>query len=1181
MQDIEITRAVEQLKNVSPFRSDYIQKEWNRIKNFVNKQIWAHNFNQKVIKDQIKLEKLVKDDSVNYQRNQVAELLHEINTNEKLQRKQILQIEKTIINILNNIKTKRKITKELKRQSRIDQYNKQQKLKKQEKIRKLNEEARKRDQIKFNNEIKEIYEDIQDESKLSFFKKIEKHKHLLIVTNDTKEITKNRKKILIENDVKLYFGQQIEGRIKQDIIRNGKSVPIILLVKQAIKEYFEEGANLEIRTNVNFTEQRVSALGKIIKGNLVIIKDLDEFQQKGGKYFVTGSGSDENREASVSITPKFDYWTIHQIFQSGGALTSTKFNVHKCRLMPKKLNPLNFFPQNRKMRKYLCGNRILVDDIRSASDFHCLFKALQFFYINAKVLTRDGDTLSGKDLKIHLGIRQTDLIKISDISKIENLLGKTINVFDENLKIIYGIDKADINILLENIHYFAIVPSKNLKKIKQKHPIIIFFDFESITDNYDICIPYSWSLCGINIPTQNYIGENAMETFNRAVNKIFNKTGRKVVLVSYNGDRFDNIIYSEYLLTHVNYATNIAYEGTSVTNIKNFAIKGTIDLCKILTGSLRKNCIDYKLSKEVSKSSFDHSDAQKVYNKSGIKGIEEKYGKELLKYNDLDVISLRELYKITVLSMIDISKKLKIKIQPNILESKRTASSITKYLCGLYGKKNKSNLPGRISLPFTKENKKEMFKKSFSYYKKARASLYGGRSQMFRNKPTTVHNYGSIDSVSLYPSVMADNALDTRTGKIIDHYYPIGNIHPVKKLYPIKQQNHPLMKYLMGCYTIINLDQSNLKHNIIPDRTKDGLDWECKLIKKCELNTIDIAHLEMYGCKFEVCEGIVWDSFDNTHLGPYVTEIYKLKQEQDLLKATKDSKYNPSRRQQTKILLNSLFGKFCENLHEEYYKVLSEIKVSSITDEIEVEDVKFVRDKALISGKRKKEYFENHWEQLSKNHLITGSFILSYSRYSMYHLIKRFEENILYTDTDSIHIPKEDYETMKKEYPWVVIKDGKKILGQFENEFDDYKIQDENICHYIGKKMYCICDKNNKPIKYKMKGVSIKSEEGYGYYDNGVEKRFTKDNILRMYEKIKHEGFCKIKTIQWTRKRLINETKLGGIEIKSMDKTIKSKDYRKYLKLNLTEPYSLYKDYDKFNYDKYVNSLFDKFGIDL
>jgi len=955
----------------------------------------------------------------------------------------------------------------------------------------------------------------------------------------------------------LSFGKNIEGRDGLMITLNGETASIKELVDRNTRHL---GRRL-FTTNGLLGKQRVNTEGEKITQQSIQVTDLGHIVQKEDKYFITNS--DGTGEANIPFQPTFNYWTVTQIKPIvGGSYKGTKLKPIKYRMLKKNLNLIGFYPKKGTKKYYLPKNCIAVDSLDNKLNNNCFYHALQFFYPNNKI------PIHIDTIRMKLGLINDEPIDSNHISKIEEMLKIDINIFDSNMKIIYGNAKSQYNILLADNHYFAIiinVEKKKKKKKQYKRPLLVFFDFESIVNKSDICMPYSWSLCTMTYKndlvekTFNYIGENAMKTFDEKLYGIWKACDeRPITLVSFNGDKFDNIIYSEYLLSQPKSFVNVSHDGTAVTNIESKKIKGTIDLYKILTGSLKKNCVDYKLAKEVSKSSFDHSDAQKAYEKGGIKEIEKLYGKILLKYNDLDVLSLRALYKIVVRDVQGIGRSFNLDIPVNIIETKRTVSSLTKYLSNSFGKRNNSKKPGELMLKApkkeSKEERKERNKKSFHLFKKARTSLIGGRSQMFNELPITVQNYGSIDWVSLYPSVMLNNTLDSTTGKLIDHYYPTGQCFECDHLIPITEKvNHPLMKYQMGIYEVRNINQSHLKNNIIPKKTKEGLDWNCDLIESRQLTTIEIAHLEKYNCTFEIGLGIVWETYDNTHMGPYVTKLYKLKQEQDIYKATKDKKYNPSKRQQIKILLNSLFGKNCENIHTGYYQIMHRNKSKEISDEIEIVTIDYVNEKAVVSGRKKDQYFERKWGTLSKNHTLAGAFILSYSRYFMYHFIHRY--NVVYTDTDSLHIPISDYEDMKKNYPWLVIK-GKKNLGQVENEFVDKGVAKENICHYIGKKMYCICDKDNKPVKTICKGVSIRDVERFGYYDNeGNLKRFSNKNILEYYMILMNKGHCDITTVQWTKKNILKEKNkkdktMGCILIRDMKKSITCKNYRKYILLS-------------------------------
>jgi hypothetical protein len=972
----------------------------------------------------------------------------------------------------------------------------------------------------------------------------------------------------------------------------------------------------KIETSINIDVPRVTVKGWKKKSILIKIKKWKDLSvTQGENYRVIVWMSPYNEEHDVQgkqfLNPNsLLYWVFtHQTFLGdlkGGCLfpNVSGLNIIKSKGMDlDSLKKMGFF-MSTHIRKYKKNNMYLGSyDRQDLKKNDCLFYAIRCFYVNNIVVDSNNEKLSPTTFKKALGYYKrgkkemkklmnnkniknkkrgrNDLIPVSEMMNIEKLLGRKICVFVDN-SCVYGLKEAEIKLCLCHYHYFAIFPQKSffIVKIEDYDNVIdVCFDFESVVNNMNICQAYSYSLCFMDLEslvkfTYIYDGTELTPTqhLKKELLSIFNKYKKKIRLISFNGDKFDNILFAETLLKD-KYKLEIFYNGNDVCNIKNFFIFGTYDLRKLLNGSLKYNCEAFKIADDKKKGEFNHFEAQELFDScknpaDGFKLIKEKLGKKLTKYNELDVICLHELFKKCKIECMKLQKTLGLKPNKNLIYERRTVGSLSRRLSQLFAWKNGEKYFDKRKEDFEKyNNHKKKYEvpgivPDYDMYQKYRNAIIGGRTQIF-GEPCKVKNFVSADVTSLYPQAMSKNSLTFEKDKKMDHLYPSGKVKKVENL--ILEDNthiHPALKYKLGIYEVHDIDQSNIKHNIIPGLKKDGtLNWSQKFIKMRELSTIMIALLEENGCKFsKVTNGIVWENNNTNYFSSYVDILYKLKAEQDDHKKNKDLKYNPALRQFIKILLNSLYGKFIENIHRESKEICS-MGYGFLKPGYEFKEGLSYNRKLVVTSVIKEDFLREKWfTRFKHKHTLAGIFILDYSKYYMYHFIKRYENSIKYTDTDSIHIPLHHWEDLKQNYPHLIPNKSKK-LGQFENEFDDYaNTNKKNECIYLAKKIYCICDKFGNPSKYKCKGVKLFNNQGEDngfildkktYYfepkdKNPSKKILPKPNVKKYFESLLKNKKARIITKQWTRKSVISflngengkVSNHGGIMINKIEKDI-------------------------------------------
>jgi len=911
---------------------------------------------------------------------------------------------------------------------------------------------------------------------------------------------------------------------KLEIIKGIKAYIIHL---KKLKDNFDlNDFNFEARLSAGFNKGRTSS-GKLTH-TLITVKDLDELHENyNGEISapfweipkIKGKPYSEEEESQEMLAPNLQYVSFMFTEDLKGSGLS-KFNdltqvARKFTKEDYKENKI-FIKNPKRIQRFMVKDGIVLTKDTKNDDNECFFKALS---LSSNQNCRF-DKLRAADFKIireACGIEKNTKLSFAQINTLAEYLKINLKIYSNDKILIQDISGNKLSIEIYTLyyhqnHYFYYFETDNTVKTKNyfEQPCKIFYpvfiDFETIVNKCGLLNTYSVSilpwkqkkakffisepntdnimtlLTDYLIQLFNHINKSSESKFKYSMFNSYNnneeyiknylkKNKIKLMLVGHNAAKFDYMLYADYLTRKHRYRVDITFGTNEIRNLKTFFIAGAFDSIKLLSCSLKKACKDFKIKNELSKNSgkeedFNHNDIQLLYDEEGIEAVINKMGKDIEEYNNLDVVSLRAIMVKMIKENKTISEACGIRHSPCDIFLAKTIGSLTKKKCNELGENNGVYQPGTV-----------LTYKTFEIYRKA---LIGGRTQIYKKnyKPGDIkENMVSMDATSLYPTVMTK-----------DYFYPCG-----KCIETSKYIEGPL-----GIYRCTNINQSSLKFPIIPIKSEDILNWNnTKLIKEQYLTTIDMSELKKYGCTFTINEGIYWTEKDNKYFGEYIKILYKLKQDQDLLKYKKAIEYNPALRQYDKILMNSLYGKNMENIHKEFKELVSNIsKIPDIAKKCNIDTKINLRDsKFLLEGKIKERYIHENWEkEYKRKHSLAGVFILSYSRAYMYKFIKLFEDCVVYQDTDSLHIPKERFNKFKKEYPEFIPKNGIKQLGDFEDEFEDYKeLIKENKCIYFAKKLYAICDVNLNPIKYKAKGVSINNNT---YFYRNIDKIYIDKNFI-------------------------------------------------------------------------------------
>lgn len=674
-----------------------------------------------------------------------------------------------------------------------------------------------------------------------------------------------------------------------------------------------------------------------------------------------------------------------------------------------------------------------------------------------------------------------------------------------------------------------------LNKQNKMKTYYIFFDYETIVDyNKDMCFQeYSISWTKFteedlsNLETFDFKNESKdIDLYIK--DKVFNKVGydcsdhfikfilehgqnAKFNFISYNGSNFDHIILLKRLLEYKEVEINVSDIFFNNNQLLNFKILGRhtmFDVKKHLLGSLSENCKSFKVNC-VSKKSFNHHEAQLLHDENKL--IEHMTNnKELIEYNNNDVLSLAVIYKRYEESCKK-NKYLKelITLETPLCDYLTIGSLVYKITKNHWRKlfidhnillKNKDT--GKIEETIV--NKPIYFDKlTMKEYNDLMNYKAAGRVELFNGIKEINEEIVSLDLCSAYPYSMCINKV----------FYPYGQIIRTDKYVEGK----------IGFY-YCDIDQSNLKlknlPNIVPKKNfmknKKGEiigcesnDWGTnEILNDYLISTPIIEQLKKYECKVIVKEGFYFmNKIKSCSLFEFILEFMKQKNEQDKLKREKSPLYNPALREVNKLSPNGVSGKLIEGFHCEKTEVINAEKYAEliISDKVEsVNTINIIGNKVFCTYKIKEE------ELLDEQRPIyLGILVYNYTQIHMYNNAYAVIglDKCLYTDTDSLKFKKSELERPEvkqhylnnlvphweeveevdpryKDYKLMNVND--KVFGSFEDELEGgdinyFSVFQKKSWIAINKDKYLKCisenkfDEINKYYKIAFKGIKTES----------------------------------------------------------------------------------------------------------
>lgn len=460
-------------------------------------------------------------------------------------------------------------------------------------------------------------------------------------------------------------------------------------------------------------------------------------------------------------------------------------------------------------------------------------------------------------------------------------------------------------------------------------------------------------------------GEDALDKF---INMLLTRE-KKTTVMFHNGGRFDlYFVYERLLQRNIRVKKFIhsdgAYKQISFGNVEFF------DLCMHLTAPLAKLCVDFGLSKEESKQSFDH---KKINSWNDV----EEFKNEWEPYLRMDIISMRKIYLLYAQWIWD---EFQLNVNKFITLSQMTDANW------------RTTLTYDIKLlPF--------YLDCF-----IRRSIFGGRcypqKQYFESEGEKDYLM-DCDVVSLYPTAMHD------------FQYPIGEYKFEEKIN--KERESELLELLNKCgnlndiglnYFVCELDaipNKKLVSAVLARKGKVGTEWSLEDIENQVYNSVDIQEAFNHGYKFTKVHSLISWEKSAFIFRDYIKKLFEIKQ-----KAEK----NTVQYEVSKLLMNGLYGKQIQAPIEEKQTIISTMaELYNLRKNNLIIDVKRINDDKYVID----------YEPIDKNQLVShpsqlGSFILGYSRKVMNKFIDAidgyYDINCSYwrTDTDSLIVHREQYE---------------------------------------------------------------------------------------------------------------------------------------------------------------------------
>jgi hypothetical protein len=601
-------------------------------------------------------------------------------------------------------------------------------------------------------------------------------------------------------------------------------------------------------------------------------------------------------------------------------------------------------------------------------------------------------------------------------------------------------------------------PKKNAKegeKIRYKTEILVY-DLETVFDELTGNLkPYScgWYIFDINREDSDFSKENCRMTFgfdcmDGLIDEIASAPRDvRYLITSFNGAKFDNFILAQSLAKS-EMLHDLFFTSNQIRDIRS-GRHSTLDLCKLCPMTLDNACEGFK-TQPVKVAGFEHSTPQHYYSINKLDEWLTTERKRLVDYLNGDVMSTCSL-------AVKLNQSLKALTNISPLEEGIGTIAGLSWE-GFYRRCADELKKGNRVMPVACKTEKAD--------KLMRGAIIGGRTQNFKYAGFISEEEAfMVDVCSLYPTTMSGAKSELMPEALMYGFYPIGE--------EIETTEYKEGK--LGVYNVIIKRQPT--PNIIPYREKDKPhNWKFEGEFTSIISNVSIELIRYYGGEVDVLDGYYYEDSTREMFKSFLSPIILEKSAQDGLKERKSPDYNPAMRETSKLIMNSLSGKFAQKNYDDL-AILSKGRLNQLASEKKFVDGKATRwypicgEMCLLVGKKELKY-----NQKKTKPVAVSVFIYEHSRAFMYHILYK-EYNPIYTDTDSAILLKDDYLKFREKFPQLNPDKRLKDLGDIECELYPREGQKMIICQ---PKCYYINgndDKGQKIVKAKVKGVNYKRDK--------------------------------------------------------------------------------------------------------
>lgn len=654
------------------------------------------------------------------------------------------------------------------------------------------------------------------------------------------------------------------------------------------------------------------------KDVMTSLSDKNIFQQNGGSIPV------DDRNVKIKLKNEIHLPTPKERLNRKALISKNKNkikNTPKLALSYKDIT--TYVTKGYKVNRVLRGKKKLkkVEGIKRHNTEH------RFLFVDYETVI----DWSEKEIMIPVSLSVGDfgLKDLQDLEKLEqknmsNFTKEQYKTFGElaNKKELTDVESKALNYLKNlNKKNFSGDDLKDMTRLRKQAKTYIGYDCT------DRLMEYIEKKCG----QQDVIDHNK-QRIARGEKPDQEPVGIQYTIVTFNGSYFDNILMLGDILNnprYSDYVSGIFYTGNMLRNFKLYGRHEMFDLARHCIGSLKYNCESYKIDlfkkKEINFNQlqryYDTGVMDKMidcYKHGNLKSLEpehEKFMRDLIEYNDYDVLSLAVLYEKYSKSIVNVVKDSIEKCASDIMTKRFPESLSGNNGKGRWSKENggvdtahyKSLLINvdlrdyktigslaygtlehywdkmlllkypklfqkRPSKKFmdkywSKKKIKAFFdkeKRLFRYYKDMQKYKTAGRVELFNGIQKYIGRSRSEDATSMYPYNMAVNKVYFPTGEITElASYEGRNPDSIGWFYCDIDQKYLRDKGLPNIVAekkFITTFSDGIKKE--GDTSVENLWRSKKSVKGYFLSTVKIDELIKFGAKIGVANSPEADSAD-------------------------------------------------------------------------------------------------------------------------------------------------------------------------------------------------------------------------------------------------------------------------------------------------------------------------------